>query len=66
MKSWWEIGIHFKETRIDTYPTSMLRTAYKTIVALLSILHGKEYSTQFKESWVPLIYVVTKMVTIFN
>jgi hypothetical protein len=30
------------------------------------MLYGEEYAIEFKESWVPLIYIVTKIGTIFN
>jgi hypothetical protein len=62
----WEPGKLFRSKRIGTYPTSLLRNPYKITMALLRRLYGEEDATKFMESWVPLIYIISKTYTIFN
>jgi len=56
----------FMYSILGAYPTKNLRTPFKITMDLISKLYREEDATQFKESWVPMIHVVTLTKTILN
>jgi hypothetical protein len=66
MMLWWREDKNITNQTSDWYPKTNLREPYIYLMALLCILHGEKYFSQFSEAWMPLAYMVSISGTSFN
>jgi hypothetical protein len=65
-KIWYNPDKTFKIRPSRKYPTNLLRTSYRYIVAMLCRLHGEHDTSKFTLSMIPLIYYYANMGSTFN
>ena len=59
-------GKSFRQKAFGEYETASLRTPYRVISLMLNRIFDRDDGTFYKIGWIPLMYHVTMMGTVFN